>query len=101
MSTITEAREQYDLGLREFMSLAMYIHCGRIGCKWNSSMVSIQTGMLFAMAGAHWLFVASFRDDTMVSVCRTWSYDKLRTFLLCIYPVMGVGLHLFLYTQLV
>ena len=94
MSTITEAREQYDLGLREFM-LNMYNHTAA-GLAVNGIVAWLvdSTGMFFAIAGAHWLFaLAPLGMILWYSFAgRNWSYDKLRTFYYAFTAVMGVGL---------
>jgi FtsH-binding integral membrane protein len=94
MSTITEAREQYDLGLREFM-LNMYNHTAAgLAVSGIVAWLVYKTGMLFAMAGAHWLFaLAPLGMILWYSFAgRNWSYDKLRTFYYAFTAVMGVGL---------
>lgn len=94
MSTITEAREQYDLGLREFM-LNMYNHTAAgLAVSGIVAWLVYKTGILFAMAGAHWLFaLAPLGMILWYSFAgRNWSYDKLRTFYYAFTAVMGVGL---------
>jgi len=94
MSTITEAREQYDLGLREFM-LNMYNHTAAgLAVSGIVAWLVYKTGILFAMAGAHWLFaLAPLGMILWYSFAgQKWSYDKLRTFYYAFTAVMGVGL---------
>ena len=94
MSTITEARRQYDEGLREFM-LNMYNHTAAgLAVSGIVAWLTYSTGLLFAMAGAIWLFaLAPLGMILWYSFAgRNWSYDKLRNFYYAFVAVMGVGL---------
>lgn len=94
MSTITEARRQYDEGLREFM-LNMYNHTAAgLAVSGAVAWLVYSTGLLFAMANAIWLF--AFAPLGMILwysfAGQNWGYDKLRTFYYAFTAVMGVGL---------
>ena len=94
MSTITEARRGYDEGLREFM-LNMYNHTAAgLGISGLVAWFTYSSGLLFAMAGAIWLFaLAPLGMILWYSFAgRNWSYDKLRNFYYAFTAVMGVGL---------
>ena len=94
MSTITEARRQYDEGLREFM-LNMYNHTAAgLAVSGVVAWLTYSTGLLFAMAGAIWLFaLAPLGMILWYSFAgRNWNYDKLRNFYYAFVAVMGVGL---------
>ena len=80
MSTITEAREQYDLGLREFMLNMYNPTAAGLAVSGIVAWLVYKTGMLLQWLGHIGYLLCSFRDDTMVSFAgRNWSYDKLRT----------------------
>jgi FtsH-binding integral membrane protein len=94
MSTITEARRQYDEGLREFM-LNMYKHTA--ACLAVSGIVAwlvYSTGLLFAMANA--ILIFAFAPLGMILwysfAGQNWGYHKLRTFYYAFTAVMGIGL---------
>lgn len=94
MSTITEARRQYDEGLREFM-LNMYNHTAAgLAVSGIVAWLVYSTGLLFAMANAIWIF--AFAPLGMILwysfAGQNWSYDKLRNFYYAFTVVMGVGL---------
>src|SRR6056300_188527 len=94
MSTITEARRGYDEGLREFM-LNMYNHTAAgLGISGLVAWFTYSSGLLFAMAGAIWLFaLAPLGMILWYSFAgRNWSYDKLRNFYYAFTAIMGVGL---------
>jgi len=94
MSTITEARRQYDEGLREFM-LNMYNHTAAgLAVSGIVAWLVYSTGMLAAMAGAIWIFaLAPLGMILWYSFAgQNWSYDTLRTFYYTFTAVMGVGL---------
>jgi FtsH-binding integral membrane protein len=94
MSTITEARRGYDEGLREFM-LNMYNHTAAgLGISGLVAWFTYSSGLLFAMAGAIWLFALAPLGMILwyAFAGRNWSYDKLRNFYYAFTAVMGVGL---------
>ena len=94
MSTITEARRQYDEGLREFM-LNMYNHTSAgLAVSGLVAWLVYSSGMLAAMAGAIWFFaLAPLGMIFWYSFAgQNWGYDKLRTFYYAFTAVMGVGL---------
>ena len=84
----------YDEGLREFM-LNMYNHTAAgLGISGLVAWFTYSSGLLFAMAGAIWLFaLAPLGMILWYSFAgRNWSYDKLRNFYYAFVAVMGVGL---------
>jgi len=94
MSTITEAREQYDLGLRQFM-INMYNHTAAgLALSGAVAWLVYSSGLLYQMAGAMLLF--AFAPLGMILwysfAGRNWSYSTLRTFYYSFVTVMGVGL---------
>lgn len=94
MSTITETRQQYDEGLREFM-LNMYNHTAAgLAVSGVVAWFIYSTGLLFAMANAIWIF--AFAPLGMILwysfAGQNWSYGKLRNFYYAFTAVMGVGL---------
>ena len=94
MSTITEAREQYDLGLRQFM-INMYNHTAAgLALSGAVAWFVYSSGLLYQMAGAMLLF--AFAPLGMILwysfAGRNWSYSTLRTFYYSFVTVMGVGL---------
>jgi FtsH-binding integral membrane protein len=94
MSTITEMRRSYDEGLREFM-LNMYNHTAAgLAVSGIVAWLTYSTGLLFAMAGAIWIFaLAPLGMILWYSFAgQNWSYDKLRNFYYAFTAVMGVGL---------
>lgn len=94
MSTIAEARRGYDEGLREFM-LNMYNHTAAgLAVSGIVAWFVYSTGLLFAMAGAIWLFaLAPLGMILWYSFAgRNWAYEKLRNFYYAFTAVMGVGL---------
>ena len=66
MSTITEAREQYDLGLRQFM-INMYNHTAAgLALSGAVAWFVYSSGLLYQMAGAMLLFAFGSRYDPLV-----------------------------------
>ena len=81
MSTITEAREQYDLGLRLTYDKHVQSYCGWISPKWCCCMVCISQWIIISkMAGAMLLF--AFAPLGMILgiafAGRNWSYSTLQ-----------------------
>lgn len=94
MSTITEAREQYDLGLREFM-LNMYNHTAAgLAVSGIVAWLTFSTGLIYALGGALWIFaLAPLGMILYYSFAgQNWGYEKTRNFYYAFTAVMGVGL---------
>ena len=94
MSTISDIRQGYDEGLRQFM-LNMYNHTAvGLGISGIVAWLVYSTGMLAAMSGAIWLF--AFAPLGMIIwysfAGKNWGYEKLRNFYYAFTAVMGVGL---------
>lgn len=94
MSTITEARRGYDEGLRDFM-LNMYNHTAAgLAVSGIVAWLTYSTGLLFAMAGAIWIFALAPLGMILwyAFAGRNWGYEKLRNFYYAFTAVMGIGL---------
>ena len=94
MSTITEARTQYDEYLRQFM-LALYNYTAiGIGISGVTAYLTYASGAMYAMGSLMWLFV--FAPLGMIFYYsfagRNWSFQGTRTFYLVFTALMGVSL---------
>lgn len=94
MSTITEARTQYDEYLRQFM-LALYNYTALgIGISGVTAYLTYASGLMYAMGSLMWLFV--FAPLGMIFwwsfAGRNWSFESTRTFYLAFTALMGVSL---------
>lgn len=94
MSTITEARTQYDEYLRQFM-LALYNYTAiGIGISGVTAYLTYASGAMYAMGSLMWFFV--FAPLGMIFYYsfagRNWSFQGTRTFYLVFTALMGVSL---------
>ena len=94
MSTITEARTQYDEYLRQFM-LALYNYTALgLGITGVVAYLTYASGLMFAMGGLMWVFV--FAPLGMILYWsfagRNWSFESTRLFYLIFTAVMGVSM---------
>ena len=94
MSTITEARTQYDEYLRQFM-LAIYNYTGiGIGISGVTAYLTYATGAMYAMGSLMWLFV--FAPLGMIFwysfAGRNWTFEFTRMFYFAFTALMGVSL---------
>jgi len=94
MSTITEDRVNYDLGLRQFM-LDMYNHTAAgLAVSGIVAWLVFSSGLLFSMANMIWVF--AFAPLGMILwysfAGQNWSFQTLRTFYYAFTAVMGIGL---------
>jgi FtsH-binding integral membrane protein len=94
MSTITEARTQYDEYLRRFM-LALYNYTALgLGVTGVVAYLTYATGIMAAMGGLMWLFV--FAPLGMILwwsfAGQNWSFESTRTFYWAFTAVMGVSM---------
>ena len=94
MSTITEARTQYDEYLRQFM-LALYNYTALgLGVTGVVAYLTYATGIMAAMGGLMWLFV--FAPLGMILwwsfAGQNWSFESTRTFYWAFTAVMGVSM---------
>ena len=94
MSTITEARTQYDEYLRQFM-LALYNYTALgLGITGVIAYLTYATGLIYAMGPLLWLFV--FAPLGMILYWsfagRNWSFESTRTFYWVFTAVMGVSM---------
>jgi hypothetical protein len=94
MSTITEARTQYDEYLRQFM-LALYNYTALgLGITGVVAYLTYATGIMAAMGGLMWLFV--FAPLGMIFwwsfAGQNWSFETTRTFYWAFTAVMGVSM---------
>jgi FtsH-binding integral membrane protein len=94
MSTITEARTQYDEYLRQFM-LALYNYTALgLGITGVVAYLTYATGLIYAMGPLLWLFV--FAPLGMILYWsfagRNWSFESTRTFYWVFTAVMGVSM---------
>src|SRR6056300_2091172 len=94
MSTITEARTQYDEYLRQFM-LALYNYTAiGLGITGVVAYLTYATGLIYAMGPLLWLFV--FAPLGMILYWsfagRNWSFESTRTFYWVFTAVMGVSM---------
>src|SRR5210317_425502 len=91
MRTSTQTVDQ---GLRNFL-MNMYNHTAAgLAVSGIVAWLTYSTGLLFAMAGAIWLFALAPLGMILwyAFAGRNWSYDKLRNFYYAFTAVMGVGL---------
>src|SRR6056300_1858704 len=94
MSTISEARTQYDEYLRQFM-LALYNYTALgLGITGVVAYLTYASGLMFAMGGLMWVFV--FAPLGMILYWsfagRNWSFESTRMFYLIFTAVMGVSM---------
>ena len=94
MSTITEARTQYDEYLRQFM-LALYNYTALgIGISGITAYLTYASGLMYAMGPLMWAFV--FAPLGMILwwsfAGRNWSFESTRIFYLAFTALMGVSL---------
>jgi FtsH-binding integral membrane protein len=94
MSTITEARTQYDAYLRQFM-LALYNYTALgLGVTGVVAYLTYATGIMAAMGSLMWLFV--FAPLGMILwwsfAGQNWSFETTRTFYWVFTAVMGVSM---------
>ena len=94
MSTITEARTQYDEYLRQFM-LALYNYTALgLGVTGVVAYLTYATGIMAAMGSLMWLFV--FAPLGMILwwsfAGQNWSFETTRTFYWAFTAVMGVSM---------
>jgi FtsH-binding integral membrane protein len=94
MSTLTETRQAYDEGLRQFM-LNMYNHTAAgLAVSGLVAYLTYASGALFAMGGLIYLFM--FAPLGMILwysfAGQNWSYSTLQTFYYSFVAVMGVSL---------
>lgn len=94
MSTITEARTQYDEYLRQFM-LALYNYTAiGIGISGVTAYLTYASGAMYAMGSLMWFFV--FAPLGMIFYYsfagRNWSFQGTRNFYLVFTALMGVSL---------
>ena len=94
MSTITEARTQYDEYLRQFM-LALYNYTAiGLGITGVVAYLTYASGLMFAMGGLMWVFV--FAPLGMIMYWsfagQNWSFESTRTFYWIFTAVMGVSM---------
>lgn len=94
MSTITEARTQYDEYLRQFM-LALYNYTAAgLAVTGIVSYLTYATGLMYAMGPLMWVFV--FAPLGMILYWsfagRDWSFEATRTFYWIFTAVMGVSM---------
>src|SRR6056300_1460015 len=94
MSTISEARTQYDEYLRQFM-LALYNYTALgLGITGVVAYFTYASGLMFAMGGLMWVFV--FAPIGMILYWsfagRNWSFESTRMFYLIFTAVMGVSM---------
>ena len=94
MSTITEARTQYDEYLRQFM-LALYNYTALgLGITGIVAYFTYASGLMFAMGSLMWVFV--FAPLGMILwwsfAGRNWSFETMRTFYWAFTAVMGVSM---------
>ena len=94
MSTITEARTQYDEYLRQFM-LALYNYTALgLGVTGVVAYLTYATGIMAAMGSLMWLFV--FAPLGMILwwsfAGQNWSFETTRTFYWVFTAVMGVSM---------
>jgi len=94
MSTITEARTQYDEYLRQFM-LALYNYTALgLGITGVVAYFTYASGLMFAMGSLMWVFV--FAPLGMILwwsfAGRNWSFETMRTFYWAFTAVMGVSM---------
>ena len=94
MSTITEARQQYDEYLRIFM-LALYNYTAMgLAITGVVAYLTYATGIMYSMGALMWLFV--FAPLGMILLWsfagRNWSFEATRTFYWVFTAVMGVSM---------
>lgn len=94
MSTITEARTQYDEYLRQFM-LALYNYTALgLGITGVVAYLTYASGLMFAMGPLMW--VAVFAPLGMILYWsfagRNWSFEATRTFYFVFTAVMGISM---------
>jgi FtsH-binding integral membrane protein len=94
MSTITEARTQYDAYLRQFM-LALYNYTALgLGVTGVVAYLTYASGLMATMGPVMWLFV--FAPLGMILwwsfAGRNWSFEATRTFYWAFTAVMGVSM---------
>ena len=94
MSTITEARTQYDEYLRQFM-LALYNYTALgLGITGAVAFITYATGLMYAMGPLMW--VAVFAPLGMILYWsfagRNWSFEATRTFYFIFTAVMGISM---------
>lgn len=94
MSTITEARTQYDEYLRQFM-LALYNYTALgLGITGVVAFITYSTGLMYAMGPLMW--VAVFAPLGMILYWsfagRNWSFEATRTFYFVFTAVMGISM---------
>ena len=94
MSTITEARTQYDEYLRQFM-LALYNYTALGLCITGVvAYLTYASGLMFAMGGLMWVFV--FAPLGMILFWsfagQNWTFESTRMFYLVFTAVMGVSM---------
>lgn len=94
MSTITEARTQYDEYLRQFM-LALYNYTAiGLGITGIVAYFTYASGLMLAMGSLMWLFV--FAPLGMIFYYsfagQNWSFESTRTFYYVFTAVMGISL---------
>lgn len=94
MSTITEARTQYDEYLRQFM-LALYNYTALgLGITGAVAFITYATGLMYAMGPLMW--IAVFAPLGMILYWsfagRNWSFEATRTFYFIFTAVMGISM---------
>jgi FtsH-binding integral membrane protein len=90
----TIERAGYDEGLRQFM-LNMYNHTAAgLAVSGAVAWLVFASGMLYAMAGAIWIFALAPLGMILVYsfAGQNWGYETLRNFYYAFTAVMGVGL---------
>lgn len=94
MSTISETRQQYDEGLRQFM-ISMYNHTAAgLAVSGIVAWLVFKTGMLAALAPMYWVIaLAPLGMILFYSFAgQNWNYQTLQTFYYSFTAVFGLGL---------